>query len=82
MTLIDKDKFENLYIQYLNVFDDESMAINKALENIPVVKEIFTKHAHWFDRDSLFCRCSNCGCKNLEKSEYCPHCFAVMDEGE
>ena len=34
---------------------------------------------HWYDRGSLSCRCSNCGCKSTEELPECPVCGAVMD---
>ena len=32
----------------------------------------------WYDKGSLSCRCSNCGCKNNKETNYCPHCGADM----
>ena len=36
-------------------------------------------HGYWYDRGSLSCRCSECGCKNIKETKYCPHCGAKMD---
>ena len=37
------------------------------------------RHGYWFDRGSLSCRCSECGCKSTEESPYCHICGAKMD---
>ncbi len=37
-------------------------------------------HGHWEDRGSLSARCSECGCKSLRESDYCPDCGADMRE--
>lgn len=42
-------------------------------------KESIESHGYWFDRGSLSCRCSECGCKNTKESDVCPHCNAIMD---
>ena len=36
-------------------------------------------HGYWFDRGSLSCRCSHCGCKSTAELPECPVCGAVMD---
>ena len=33
---------------------------------------------YWFDVGSLFCGCSNCGCKNDKEYDTCPNCNAIM----
>ena len=38
------------------------------------------KRGEWFDKGSLSCRCSNCGCKNTKESRFCPNCGADMRE--
>ena len=32
------------------------------------------KKGEWFDRGSLSCRCSNCGCKANKEYSFCPNC--------
>ena len=32
----------------------------------------------WYDKGSLSCRCSNCGCKNNKETNYCSNCGAEM----
>ena len=36
------------------------------------------KRGEWFDRGSLSCRCSNCGCKSTKEYSFCPNCGADM----
>lgn len=36
------------------------------------------KTGEWFDRGSLSCRCSNCGCKANKEYSFCPNCGADM----
>lgn len=80
MRLIDLDEFYDLRGDDYETYEEECDATDRALSRVHIIKEIPTVHAHWFDRGSLSCRCSNCGCKNTEESYHCPHCFAVMDE--
>lgn len=34
------------------------------------------RRGHWLDIGSLSCRCSECGCKHLHVTTYCPSCGA------
>ena len=43
-----------------------------------VLRETVHKEAEWFDKGSLSCRCSGCGCKHAKESNYCPNCGAKM----
>ena len=36
------------------------------------------RHGRWYDRGSLSCRCSECGCKANKETAYCPNCGARM----
>lgn len=36
------------------------------------------KRGEWFDRGSLSCSCSNCGCKANKEYSFCPNCGADM----
>lgn len=36
------------------------------------------KHGRWYDKGSLSCRCSCCGCKSNKEYDYCPNCGAKM----
>ena len=48
--------------------------------------EIIDKHINkkgtWFDRGSLSCRCSACGCKNDKEEPICPNCKTEMEIGQ
>lgn len=35
-------------------------------------------HGEWFDKGSLSCRCSSCGCKSSKESKFCSECGADM----
>lgn len=37
------------------------------------------RRGRWFDKGSLSCRCSKCGCKNYKETQYCPNCGCKMD---
>jgi flagellar biosynthesis/type III secretory pathway protein FliH len=36
------------------------------------------RKGHWVDVGSLSCMCSECGCKSVKESKYCPECGAYM----
>ena len=40
------------------------------------------KTGKWFDKGSLSCRCSECGCKSPREYAYCPNCGAKMEVEE
>jgi len=48
------------------------------LKKIPAADVRPVVHGHWEDRGSLSARCSECGCKSLRASHYCPACGADM----
>ena len=60
-------------------FKDEIIDI--AVNNICRLK-VPQSTGKWFDQGSMSCRCSNCGCKNIKESPYCPWCGAYMRESE
>lgn len=43
---------------------------------------IKVKQGEWYDKGSLSCRCSNCGCKNAKETSFCPNCGADMRGGK
>ena len=51
------------------------------IENIPAADVRPVVHGRWEDRGSLSARCSECGCKSLRASDFCPNCGADMREG-
>ena len=54
--------------------------IAEALELISIAETIEPKRGHWYDKGSLSCRCSNCGCKSRTEYSFCPNCGADMRE--
>lgn len=55
----------------------------KRIEALPAADVVEVRHGHWWDRGSLSCRCSCCGCKNNRETRYCPDCGANMEvDGE
>ena len=53
-------------------------AIKMTVERMPLGDVIERKRGEWFDRGSLSCRCSNCGCKSTKEYSFCPNCGADM----
>ena len=56
--------------------------INDILDNVQQVEAEPIHHGYWWDKGSLSCRCSACGCKNNKESAYCPNCGAKMSDKE
>ena len=54
----------------------------RGIERQPTIEAEPVRHGEWFDKGSLSCRCSECGCKHTKESAYCPHCGAKMDAKE
>lgn len=48
------------------------------IAEIPSADVVERKKGEWFDRGSLSCRCSNCGCKANKEYSFCPNCGADM----
>lgn len=57
--------------------------MKRMVESVPAADVDPVRHGHWYDKGSLSCRCSECGCKSNRENNYCPHCGAKMDlEGQ
>lgn len=52
--------------------------IAEALELLDIAEKIKPEHGDWFDKGSMSCRCSNCGCKSTKEYSFCPNCGADM----
>lgn len=57
--------------------------INDALRLVPELywrsqDVVERKRGEWYDRGSMSCRCSNCGCKANKEYSFCPNCGADM----
>ena len=55
-------------------------AIAEMIMSVPSADVVERKKGEWFDRGSLSCRCSNCGCKSPKEYSFCPNCGADMRE--
>lgn len=64
-------------------FDRGLDRAQRAILDAPAADVAQVRHGRWFDKGSLSCRCSKCGCKNYKETKWCPNCGAKMDlEGE
>lgn len=78
-----------LRVAAIKAFDDERVDRNygdvspesviKVIKSIPAVDVVPVMHGRWYDKGSLSCRCSCCGCKSNKEYNYCPNCGAKMD---
>ncbi len=50
--------------------------IEIVLKRLPAAS---VRHGQWYDKGSLSCRCSCCGCKSNKEYNYCPNCGARME---
>lgn len=50
----------------------------KTIKSIPAADVASVVRGRWYDKGSLSCRCSECGCKNNKETTYCPNCGAKM----
>lgn len=50
----------------------------EALELIDIAETMEEKRGYWYDKGSMSCRCSNCGCKSTKEYSFCPNCGADM----
>lgn len=57
-------------------------AIAEMVMSVPSADVVERKKGEWYDRGSLSCRCSNCGCKSPEEFSFCPNCGADMRENK
>ena len=60
----------------MNIADDLAKAFNDGYARGKAEAE--HKRGYWYDKGSLSCRCSNCGCKSPEEFNFCPNCGAKM----
>lgn len=81
MRLIDADRLlsERLKRAYYHLPNGDIAIPIIDIEHAPIVDAAPVKHGKWFDKGSLSCRCSKCGCKNGRESKFCPNCGAKME---
>lgn len=56
--------------------------ISEALKMLDLAEKIEPSRGDWFDKGSMSCRCSNCGCKSIKEYSFCPNCGADMRGGK
>lgn len=61
------------------IFNAIKTACRSKIEQIPAAKAMPVVHGRWYDKGSISCRCSYCGCKSNAEYSYCPNCGARMD---
>lgn len=54
------------------------LSLRKTIDSVPSADVVERKTGEWYDKGSLSCRCSNCGCKSTKEFNFCPHCGADM----
>lgn len=75
MDLIDRETAYKVLTKYYHHSTDiQHEALREALSRVPSAE----KKGEWFDKGSLSCRCSVCGCKSVNEYKYCPNCGARM----
>ena len=58
-----------------DIFAEPKGLGEEILNKLPSVE----KTGYWYDKGSLSCRCSECGCKSPQEFKYCPNCGARME---
>ena len=57
-----------------NLISSAKTHIAEALELLDIAETMGEKRGYWYDKGSLSCRCSNCGCKSTKEYSFCPNC--------
>lgn len=88
---IEREAFKEVLTRYLNaphvqmrnsVGQSMQIAIKSCIEfldNEYAADVAPVRHGRWFDKGSLSCRCSKCGCKNYKETKWCPNCGCKME---
>ena len=53
-----------------HAYNDGLIAAMNAVAAVSAADVAEVRHGHWWDRGSLSCRCSRCGCKNDRETRY------------
>lgn len=74
-----KNKYQDMSAMPASYYKGFQYAL-KTIEKIKPAADVGpVRRGHWYDKGSLSCRCSECGCKSNRENNYCPHCGAKMD---
>ena len=65
-------------MQRANLIKLARQHIAEALELVSIAETMEEKRGYWYDKGSMSCRCSNCGCKSTSEYSFCPNCGADM----
>lgn len=65
-----------------NLISSAKAHIAEALELLDIAETMGEKCGYWYEKGSLSCRCSNCGCKSTKEYSFCPNCGADMRENK
>lgn len=65
-------------MQKANLIKLARQHIAEALELVSIAETMEEKRGYWYDKGSMSCRCSNCGCKSTSEYSFCPNCGADM----
>ena len=76
-TGLEPGQCENAKAIIESAFSDDTAKAERTRELLKADKD--GRHGRWFDKGSLSCRCSECGCKNYKETQYCPNCGCKMD---
>lgn len=77
---IEKEKLKEALCPYSDTnYAQDMETILRIVDEFPAADVAPVKHGKWFDKGSLSCRCSNCGCKSPKEYDFCPNCGVKMD---
>lgn len=61
------------------MLDQYGCPINEVYFALDKVIKYTERRGEWWDKGSLSCRCSECGCKSPKEYKFCPNCGARME---
>lgn len=70
---------KDIHDEYSGALFDGCESDIELIDEIPADDVAPVRHGRWYDKGSLSCRCSECGCKSNRENNYCPNCGCKMD---